>query len=166
MDILLVLLRLIHILAAVAWVGVGTAQILLIMPALSAAGEGSVRFLKAMNALPISRSFFPVAGGITMLAGILLYITGSASHFSQVGNMVLGTGALAGIAAGIHGGAITGRATAALAAAVGQYGDAAKISAEGQAVIQQRIAELTSHVRVSYVLMIIALVGMGSARYL
>ncbi len=167
MEILLVLLRLLHIAAAFAWVGVAMAQILLINPAFASAGESGLRFAKAMNAQPAARMIFPVAGGLTMLAGILLYVFGnSASHFSQTGNIVLGIGALAGIAAGIHGGAVTGRSSAALGAAINQYVTDNGVAPDGLAVIRQRTIEAASHVRVSYVLMIIALVGMGSARYL
>ncbi len=100
MDILLVLLRLIHIVAAVVWVGVGTTQLLILGPALAAAGETGIRFTKSLASIPAFRMVFPVTAGLTMLAGILLYLTGSASHFSQTGNIVLGIGALAGIAAG------------------------------------------------------------------
>jgi hypothetical protein len=167
MDIVLVLLRLLHIIAAFVWVGIGTAQVLLIGPALATSGESGLRFVKAMNARPIARSILPASAGLTMLAGILLYLIGSAtSHFSQTGNIVLGIGAIAGLAAGIHGGAITGRAAAALGQAVDQYVGDQGIAAEGLAIIRQRATELASHTRVSFVLMIIALVGMGSARYL
>jgi hypothetical protein len=167
MDIVLVLLRLIHIFAAFAWVGVATAQVLLIGPAIAASGESGLRFVKAMNARPVARMIFPVAAGLTMLAGILLYLIGNASsHFSQTGNLVLGIGAIAGLAAGIHGAVITGRSTAALGEAVNQYVGDAEIAAEGLPIIRQRAIEATSHIRVSYVLMLIALLGMGMARYL
>lgn len=167
MDIVLVLLRLIHIVAAFVWVGVGFTQVVLISPAIAASGESGLRFVKAMNGQPIARMLFPAAAGLTMLAGILLYLIGNAaSHFSQTGNIVLGVGAIAGLAAGIHGGAITGRATAALGEAINQYVTDQGIAADGLAIIRQRATELATHTRVSFILMVIALIGMGTARYL
>ena len=101
-----------------------------------------------------------MVSGLTTLAGILLYLFGnSASHFSQAGNMVLGIGALAGLIATIHGGAMTGRATNALSAALAKEGTPLP-------ELNELAAKLLSHARLSLALMIIALVGMGSARYL
>jgi hypothetical protein len=148
-------------------VGVAFTQVFLLAPSLAAAGESGLRFVKVMNAQPISRMLFPVSAGLTMLAGILLYLIGNASsHFSQTGNIVLGIGAIAGLAAGIHGGAITGRSAAALGEAVNQYVTDQGIAAEGLQIIRQRAADLASHTRLSFILMVIALVGMGAARYL
>jgi hypothetical protein len=167
MDILLVVLRLLHILAAVAWVGVGLTQVIILAPAMAVAGESGLRFGKALGSVPAYRMVFSVAGGVTVLAGILLYITGSASHFSRTGNIVLGIGALAGIAAAIHGGAVTGRSSVALGALLEKYvPNNGAIPADGLAAIRDAIAAQATHTRVSFVLMVIALIGMGSARYL
>jgi uncharacterized membrane protein len=167
MDILLVLLRLIHIVAAVVWVGAGATQLFVLSPAFAAAGETGLRFSKVLGSIPAFRMLFPVGAGITMLAGILLYLTGSASHFSQTGNIVLGIGALAGLAAGIHGGAITGRSSAKLGELINRYvTDSGAIAAEGLTTIREEAMRQATHVRVSFVLMVIALIAMGSARYL
>src|SRR5690348_10797016 len=119
MDILLVLLRLLHIVSAFAWIGLGGTLALFIAPATALSGENGFRFLKTfLNKTPIAR-LIPIAAGLTMLAGILMYAFGSVStHFTSTGNAVLGIGALFGIIAGIHGGAVTGRGTTALAKAL------------------------------------------------
>lgn len=167
MDIVLVLLRLLHILAAFVWVGIAFTQVFLISPAMASSGESGLRFAKAMNARPIARMAISVAAGVTVLAGILLYLVGNAtSHFSQTGNIVLGIGAVAGIAAAIHGGAVTGRAAAALGALVNQYVGDQGISPEGLPRIRETAVKLGTHTRISFVLMVVALVFMGSARYL
>jgi hypothetical protein len=81
---------------------------------------------------------------------------------------VLSIGAVSGILAGIHGGAVTGRATKALGEALQQHvpdgGQA--IAANALPVLREHAEKLLSHSRVSLVLLIIALVGMGGARYL
>lgn len=168
MDILLVVLRLIHIVSAVAWVGLGVATTFFIAPAAAAAGESGLRFMKSLLTRTSFPRIFPMVAGIAMLAGILLYVVGSANHFSTTGNIVLGIGALAGIAAGIHGGAVTGRATRALGEALVQHvpdGDQA-VGADGLAVLRERAQQLGADSRVSMILMVVALLGMASARYL
>lgn len=167
MDIVLVVLRLLHIVAAVAWVGAGMVQVLMLNPAMAAAGESGLRFAKALNTVSAYRMVFSVGGGVTVLAGILLYITGSASRFTSLGNAVLGIGALAGIVAAIHGGAIVSRNTRQLVEMLNKYvPNSGSIPAEGLAEIRTALVGLASHSRISFILMIIALLGMGTARYL
>ena len=168
MDIVLVLLRLIHILAAVAWVGMGITMMLYIGPAAGAAGESGLRFMKSLTGRTGFVRAIPAAAGITVLAGILLYLVGNAaSHFSQVGNMMLGAGAIVGIVAIVHGGAVTGRATQALAKALAeQVPDDGPIPADALPNLRQLSMTLASHSRISVILTIIALIAMGSARYL
>ncbi len=167
MDIVLVLLRLIHIVAAFVWFGVGFSQAVVLEPIIAAAGTAGMRFSMARFENRFYKMVFPIAAGVTMLAGILLYIVGnSTSHFSQTGNIVLGIGAVAGIIAVIHGGISTAPAGEAMGAAYRQYLTDDGISAEGTPVIRERVALLKNHTRISFVLMVIALVCMGSVRYL
>jgi uncharacterized membrane protein len=169
MDIILVLLRLLHIVAAFLWVGLGVAVTFYIAPAALSAGESGLRFLKTLFTRTSFGSIFAIASGLTMLAGILLYIVGNAvAHFTQTGNMVLGIGAAAGILATIHGGAVTGRATRALGEALAQHvpDDGGSISPEGLATLRERAMKMGSHSRISFYLMVVALIGMASARYL
>ncbi len=167
MDVVLVLLRLIHIVAAFVWFGVGFTQTFIISPAVAASGVNGMRFALKMNESRLAQMIFPAAAGITMLAGILLYIVGNAtSHFSQTGNMVLGIGAVFGIIAGIHGGMFTGRASSALGEAISKYLTDDGISPEGAPVIREKAAFLATHARLGFWLMVVALIAMGSARYL
>jgi uncharacterized membrane protein len=168
MDILLVVLRLIHILAAVAWVGMGITMMLYIGPAAGAAGESGLRFMKSLTSRTGFVRAIPMFAGIAVLAGILLYLVGNAaSHFSQTGNIVLGAGALLGLVAIAHGGAVTGRATQALAKAlVENVPDDGPIPADALPKLRQMSMQLATHSRVSTILMVLALVCMGSARYL
>lgn len=169
MDILIIVLRLLHIVAAFAWVGLGLASTLYIAPAALAAGDSGLRFLKALMTKTSFGSIFAIASGLTTLAGILLYVVAdSASRFTSTGNMVLGTGALFGILATLHGGAATGRATSALSEALVKHvpDGVQAIAADALPILRQHAEKMQLHARISLVLMIIALVGMGSARYL
>lgn len=168
MDVLLVVLRLLHIIAAVVWLGLGLATTFYLAPTAIKAGASGMRYLKALFANTNYGSIFAAAAGTTVLMGILMYLFGnSMSHFTTTGNIVLGIGALSGLAAMIHGGAVTGRSTTALSNSLKEIPDGdAPISADSLQVLQANATNLLSHSRVSLILMVVALIGMGSARYL
>jgi len=165
---LLVLLRLLHIVSAVGWIALSASLTLYIVPSAVAASESGYRYLKGLfTRTAYTRAIAPVAG-IATLAGILLYLVGGASsHFSQTGNIVLGIGALAGLIAAVHGGAVVGRATKTLEQALAKLPEGGgDIAAATMAELNGLATTLLGHARISLVLMVIALVCMGSARYL
>lgn len=168
MDIVLVLLRLIHILAGVTWFGIGTAMAFYVAPAALKAGEGGMEFLNSLFKNTNFSKIFASVSGTTVLAGLLLYAVGnSASHFTSTGNMVLGIGAVAGVLAIIHGGAVTGRTTKALGAALVEHtSQSGTVSAESMSVLRTHGEKMLADSRISFVLTLIALLGMGLARYL
>ncbi|MBI1276661.1 MAG: hypothetical protein GC179_00900 [Anaerolineaceae bacterium] len=168
MDILLVLLRLLHIVSAVSWVALGGTLTLYIAPAAVKAGEEGYRYLKTLFTRTAYTRLVPMVAGTTTLAGILLYLVGNApSHFSQTGNMVLGIGAAAGFIATVHGGAVTDRATKALVKALTVLPDDNQpIPSATVTELNTLAAALLGHARISMILMMVALVCMGSARYL
>jgi hypothetical protein len=168
MDLLVAGLRLIHIVSAFAWFGLGATLALYVVPAVLAAGESGFRFIKSMFLNTAFARAFPIAAGLTTLAGILLYLVGnSASHFSSTGNIVLGIGAVAGLLAAGHGGMVTGRATATLGEALARsVSDNQPIAGDALTSLREQAAKLASHSRISFYLMVIALLGMASARYL
>jgi hypothetical protein len=168
MDLVIAGLRLIHIVAAFIWFGLGMTMVFYIGPAVGAAGESGLRFLKSLIInTPFARAI-PIAAGLTTLAGILMYLIGnSASHFTTTGNIVLGIGAVAGLLAAGHGGAVTGRATRDLGEALAKYvADNQPIASEGVATLREAAMKVGQHSRISFMLMVIALLGMASARYL
>src|SRR5438093_322396 len=111
MDFLLTVLRLIHIISAVIWVGLAAAMTLYILPAATAAGENGLRYMKSLLTNTRFAITIPIVSGLTILAGLLLLAIGSMSHFSSNGRMVLGLGALFGIIGGIYSGAVARRAS-------------------------------------------------------
>ncbi|MCI0711339.1 MAG: hypothetical protein L0154_14390 [Chloroflexi bacterium] len=169
MDYTLILLRLLHIAAAFVWVGVGASIAFFILPSVAASGENGMRYLKTLLGHAAFARIFPLSGSLTVLAGILLYVVSDARvHFSDNGNMVLGLGALAGIVAGIHGGAFTGRTMRTLGATlVEKIPDSGQAVREDELVVMRELAaKAISQSRISTVLTVIALLGMASARYL
>jgi hypothetical protein len=167
MTLLIALLRLLHIVFAVIWFGLGLAAALFIVPTATAAGESGLRYMKVLLSRTRFAMAFSATAGLTMLIGILLHITGDVTHnFASTGQIVLGIGALFGLAAGIHGGAVVGRETTAFARSLAQYPDNQPIPADGLATLRAQAVKLGSDSRISFVLTVIALIAMGSARYL
>jgi len=166
-NLLLIALRLIHIMSAVAWFGMAMVMFAFLIPAERLAGESGLRFMKAIfTGTRLPRAFGPVAGTAT-LAGILLFIFGDVRvHFSDTAIIILGIGAAAGILAAGHGGTATGRYTAAYAEALTKnLVDNQSPTAEGSAAIEAAREKFVLHVRISFFLVLISLVFMASARY-
>lgn len=167
MNLVVTILRLLHIVAAFAWFGLGFTMTLYIGPAAAAAGESGLRFMRSLLVNTRFATVFAAVAGVTMLMGLLLYVTGDPNtSFSRTGQIVLGIGALVGLAAGIHGGAVTGRATTAYGKALAQYPADQPIPADGITALRQQAMDVASKVRVSFWLMVVALIAMGGARYL
>ena len=166
MGILLVLLRLLHIVAAVGWFALSGSLVMFILPSAVTASETGFRYLKGLfTRTAYARAIAPVAG-TTTLAGILLYLVGG-GRFGPTGSIVLGIGALAGLAATIHGGAIVGRSTTAFVKSLASLPeDGGAIAAATLTDLNSQATKLLGEARISFALMIVALVCMGSARYL
>lgn len=163
-TIVIGLLRLLHIVAAFVWVGLGLSMTLMVAPAVREAGESGLRFMKVLlNAS--SANYIAIAAMTTVIAGLLLYATGSASRLDSTQNAVLGIGALAGILAAAHGGAATGKVSKQMAEALSTHLTADGLSPAGRPVLAELGAKMATHSRISLILMIIALLGMGMARY-
>jgi hypothetical protein len=159
--LLISLLRLMRIFAAVLWVGMGFTNAVIIYPAVK--GEAGFAFLKNAFAMRITSIVFPITAVLTTLAGVLLYLTGSPSRFTTAGNIVLGIGAIAGLGAFGHGGAVLSPMTNKIAALVKE---SPKLKTEDAGNFDNLIAEYLRHMRISLISAMIALVGMGLARYL
>lgn len=153
-------LRVIHIVAATLWAGLAFAVAIYVVPAQLSAGRGGAAFIKALYGETSFGRIFAIVGGATVLAGLLLYATGSHTHFSSLGNAVLGIGAVAGLAAAGHGSAVGKYAELYHDAIVKNDGDAANngIEAVGE--------KLRRNARISLGIVMVALVLMSSARYL
>jgi hypothetical protein len=155
--ILVALLRLIHIVAAMSWFGAGLVAVFI----LPISGPNS-RFFHTLYRNSRFGTIFAAAGGLTTLAGLLLYATGSHARFPGTAGVVLAIGAVFGLFAVGHGGTATGRISEQYVAALEQLPEGTQPSPELNALYDK----MQLHVRISFALMVIALIGMGSARYL
>jgi hypothetical protein len=168
MTLVIAFLRLFHIGAAFAWFGLGMVLVRFIMPAALDAGESGLRYLKSLYSKTIIARGFSGAAGLTVIAGILLYLTGDVSNsFSNTGRIVLGIGALVGLLAAGHGIMALGRAMQRFTDSLTKYvAENQPIAADGLTILHEQAMKIAVNGRISLVLMSIALIGMGIARYL
>jgi uncharacterized membrane protein len=171
MDWYVIVLRLIHILSGVFWVGAATGFFLFVQPSIVAAGPAGgvvMREIAVVRRFPVIQS---IAATLTVLAGFLLYVRDSggfqADWIFGVGGIGFTVGGLAAFAAWAAGlGSVRPRVTrlGAIGAAVQASGGPP--SAEQQAEIGRLQGELRSLGLAHVVLFVIAVAGMASARYL
>jgi hypothetical protein len=165
---LLVLLRLIHILGGVFWVGSVLYTGVFLLPTVRELGPDGGKFMGRMMSARKVPQRLGMAAGLTVLSGIIMYgwfaknggRAWSASHQA----MVLGFGGLCGIIAGIVGGAVVGRA----AEKLGSLGSQTAGGPPSPAVAQemQRLqAKVNSGAKLVQWLLIVAAACMAVARY-
>jgi uncharacterized membrane protein len=160
MDVYLVVVRLIHIVAAFLWFGSGFYMAVILLPSIVEAGDAGVQFMKTLGKQRLFTLIFPVSAVLTVLAGILLFIRpGASGPFSNAGWGILSVGALFGLLAAGHGGAVLGRLT-------GQYMQKLNSGAAQSGELTALAAKLLRNANISLGLMIIAMLGMELARYI
>jgi uncharacterized membrane protein len=164
-----ILLRLIHILAGIFWVGAVFVVAGFLVPTVRETGREGGRFMQHLaqrRRLPI---VLGIAMGLTVLSGFAMYgRLVSATHgqwASSRPGIGYGVGALAAILAAISGAAISGSAARRMAA-IGQTAGAAGPSAEQQAEMGRLQSRMALGSRVTAGLLAVAAGAMAVARYL
>lgn len=171
MDVYLVILRLIHFFAGIFWVGAGFFMIGLVAPTVRTLGKDGQAFMKGFVARSKFMQAMPVASISTTISGLLLYYSVS-DHFnsdwiSSAGGVVLTVGSVAGVLATLHGVTHTGPTTSRLAALGKQLDTQGGPPSESQLAELRTLQARNAHAgQISLVLMIVAVVGMASARYM
>jgi hypothetical protein len=168
MNIFIVLLRLIHIVAAFAWFGLALTALLFVLPAVQASGEAGWRFSKALYTRTRFGMVMIASAGITVLAGILLYLTRDPEqNFSQTGQIVLGIGAVIGVLAAGHARFATEPAISKIAKlTASSVSDTAAITPEASKQLEAENAKVRLHIRLNFGMTAVALLFMATARYL
>jgi uncharacterized membrane protein len=171
MDVYMVVLRIVHILAGVFWVGSALVMFLFLQPAASEVGPAAAPLMMNLAQKKRLPDIVLAASGLTILAGALMYWRVSGGFdpdwIGSAFGIAITIGSLCAIAAVALGASIVRPAMMRIAA-IGQAAAAAgggptpEQGAEIQA-LQQR-ARATSNVIVP--LLILAVVAMASARYL
>lgn len=172
-DTIHTLLRLIHIVAAVGWVGFAVFLVVFVDQAYKRMDPDTGRQFVA-NLFRYSRvdMAFPLTSITTTLAGILLYVYIYAqdgldgprvSYLSETGSYILALGALFGLAAFGHGLAALGTRTRKYEDLIKAAGD--NPSDEQASQMDDLYAEIARQSNISTIMTVLALVLMASARY-
>ena len=167
MDYLVIILRIIHIVAGVFWVGGVLIMTFFIGPTIGATAEAGQRFVgHLMNNLKFSNRM-SIAAGLTILAGFILYWIDSDGFASAW--MSSGAGRGFGIGAGFAligfvFGLLIGRTTNAMAQLGAQF--RGKPSREQTSQMQSIRKQQATYSNISAAALILAVIFMAIARYL
>ena len=171
MDGYMVVLRILHIVAGVFWVGAVLFLIVFVAPTAREVGPAAGPFLAHLVGRRRATDAILTAAAITIVAGALMYwrVSGGldGDWLASETGIALTIGALSGITAFVIGLTVvrpTGNATLALGRAIAEGGGAP--TPEQAAQMQRLQARAKATGRVLVPLLLIALVGMASARYL
>ena len=170
MDWTMIVLKLVHVFGAAFWIGSIACLGMFVLPAVRAAGREGDRMFWKMGTATKFLKLMPVISGLTLLAGLILYWLDSGHMnpewlLSKTG-LVYGISGLFGIAAGMTGGAVTGRAANRLTDLLGAVEAAGGHATPEQAAeIAATRDRLVAGVRITGRFLGLALLGMVVGRY-
>jgi uncharacterized membrane protein len=170
MDILMIVLRLIHIFSGIFWVGATLFLWRFVTPATMKMGADGGKFMRALlNDTPYLQAI-PGAAVATVLSGLLMYYKVSngfsGDWMSLASSIVLTIGALAGLAAAGHGLFVIaplGNKIKAVGNEIASAGGAP--TPEQLSAMQALQAKMMRNVPIISILLIVSVFGMASARY-
>lgn len=170
MDILLIVLRLLHIFFGMIWVGLGVSAGFVVHPLAASMGDKGDKFLRLFYGYSNIQKIFPVASITTTVAGIILWGMradgAQLQGFTGTGSTVMAIGAIFGLLAFGHGAAATGRFSNAYAQAAREVEESDSPSEEQVSKLAELRAKVFTHGRISGLMTFIAAIAMASARYL
>jgi uncharacterized membrane protein len=109
--LLITLLRLIHIVAAVVWVGGGIFFLAVVAPAAQAAGPEGGKFMQMVARQGRLGKLMAAVSGLTFLSGLILYpLLSYHNRLGTLGGWLLTIGAVIGLLGFVHGMLVTGKA--------------------------------------------------------
>jgi uncharacterized membrane protein len=169
MDILQILLRIVHVLSSITWMGFGAFTVFILAPAMrSAAVDGSRAWGRILNssAYPLVMAATPI---LAMLSGLWLYWEVSDGFYDEymgsTSGIILSTGVLAGIAAVGHGAGTLGRTTGKLKNLTAVTQNGGELDDKQLADFEEMEAYVQKHAYISLGLMTVALITMVTHPY-
>lgn len=166
MDIIIIILRILHIFSAVAWVGATWMVVFFVEPTVRALGPEGGKFMTYMATTRRYPVYISAAAGITLLAGIILFgVSVWAPVWYTPRGLTFLIGGLIGIVGGVVGG-MTGGVTGRLTRLGGEIAKQGKPPSPEQGAEMRSLQErLRTYARVTAILTSIALLAMAVARY-
>lgn len=167
---LTIVLRLVHILAGIFWVGSIFLLVAFLAPAARASGPDAGRFMQQLMLRQRLSASLVVAMLLTVLSGIAMYARlASATHGAWAGSrpgIVFGFGGLAAILGGIVGGMISGPTARKMVALGQEAAEGGGLSPDQQAEMARLQARSAVGSRLTAGLLAVAATAMAVARYL
>lgn len=167
--LIMIILRLIHVLAGVFWVGTALLLAAFLVPTMRETGRDGGRVIQHLMGPRRLQLFIVIAMALTILSGITMYARwAAATHGSWAGTapgIAYGIGGAAAILGALAGGLISGAAGQRLAV-IGQGIGSGAPSAEQQAEMARLQTRIALGTKLSAILLVIAAGAMGIARYL
>jgi len=166
MQYLVVLLRVIHIFAAVLWVGGGLFFIAVIAPTVREAAADGGKFMQHVARSGRVGRTFAAAAGATFLSGLILYpLLGYESRMGTISGIVLTIGAVFGLLGFLHGIFISGKMARQLTALANEMagGPPAPEKIQAMQALAAKQGEAAVH---SVILTSAALLFMSASQYL
>lgn len=170
-SVLMIVLRLIHIIGGIFWVGTAFLIAWFLMPTQKATGMAGLTFVEELMIRKKLRVYLILAMAFTILSGLAMYARYIMLTHGQWGSStmgkVLGFGALCGIVAGGLGassGKRTGTKMVAFADHIRKSGGVP--SAAQQAEVDALLNKAAGEMKLVAALLVIAVAAMASARYL
>lgn len=166
MNAVTLVLRLIHIVSGVFWVGAGLVSAFFISPALAATGEAGQKMMGHMIQKGRMSVYITAAAILTVLAGAALYWRDSQGFTSPWTSSAAGWGFGIGAVAGIIG-LGTGMGVGMNAKKLGEIAAAAQGKPTPEQISEMQAAQkrMSTASKLSTVALVIALACMATARY-
>ncbi len=164
----MIVLRLIHILGGIFWVGTMILLAGFLIPTVRATGREGGRFMQMLMQQRRLQLYLGVTAALTVLSGITMYGRMAAStHGAWAGSgpgIAYGVGAVAAILAGVLGGLVSGSAGRKMLA-LGQTVGSGPPSPEQQAELTRLQGRMALGSRLAAGLLVIAAAAMAVGRY-
>ena len=165
---LTIVLRLIHILGGIFWVGAMVMLAGFLIPTVRATGREGGRFMQSLMQQQRLQFYLGLGAALTVLSGITMYARMAAStHGAWAGSgpgIAYGVGAVAAILGAAFGGGISGSAGRKMVA-LGQAVGSGSPSAEQQAEMARLQGRMALGSRLAASLLVIAAGAMAVGRY-
>ena len=171
MDVLLILLRIVHVGSAMSWFGGSIVAAFFLQPTAAALGQAGQPFMDHLMRRRRMGVFFPIVSGLTILSGVALYWRDSgglqAGWIASPTGLAFTIGGLAAIAAFVGGAVLIGPSIAAQTAVQQELatGDGTPTEAQRQR-LEQADRRLQLATKIDWPLLLLAALTMAVARYL
>jgi uncharacterized membrane protein len=162
MSYLIILLRLVHILGGVLWVGTAFVMTFYVAPTVGATGDAGQKFMQHFIGRTNIQKMMMASAGSSLLAGIFLFMDKPPEWHTSSAGIGFGIGALFAII-GFVMGILISRNTKAMAQLGGQI--KGQPTPDQLAQLQTRQKRQASFSAVNVIALIIAVAFMATARY-